>query len=798
MEKRLGFDVIVIIIALALRCIEASRCNREPDGRFGQKVHGDNGFRIKVSGSPDKYVPGEVYTVTLQGWRSPNSVQRFVGFMLQVEPEDQNFDTTPETAGTFQLFGDALTRFSDYCPNSVMHTSSIPKSEIQVLWTSPGPGSGCIKFRAMVIESRDVWYADDGGLTKELCEEKQESHDEQPEIVEPCCACDEAKYEVTFEGHWSRQTHPKDYPNNEWLTHFSDIIGASHSTDFRVWEYGGIASDGLRQVAEWGSTRQLEGELKSQSDHIRTIIKSRGLWYPNVNGKTSAVFRVDRKHHLMSLVSMLGPSPDWIVGASALELCLRNCSWVDSRTLNLYPWDAGTDSGITYMSANAPSHPREKIRRISSSWPADPRSPFYDPSNTPMKPVAKLVISRQRVYDKSCSDPVSSFDDESELTHSDNSEDASRPECAVSEWGQWSQCSVTCGKGLRMRQRFYINQMKADMMGCDRQLVEKEMCAAAIETCDGEDTFKHDDVCAVSDWSPWSSCSVTCGKGFRSRTRRYFNRMGRKKCHVELMEKEICAAELMICDEEDQAIPIDPRCAVTAWSDWSPCSVTCGKGMKVRTRLPLYTSQLPNHCQVEMMEKAVCDGDRLECSLDAADAKAVCMQKKDVGPCRGYFPRWYYDVDKGTCTQFIYNGCRGNRNNFERYEDCVKTCEVLFKGNSNIEETDHNTQRDQNEDFHGNYYSRGYDLKHGPFDLRYDRTEYKKSRFRKPEPIDCVVSEWSNWGHCSATCGKGWNEKFRMIKVPSQNGGKPCPRKLVKKRRCILRECPALSRHDDE
>lgn len=50
----------------------------------------------------------------------------------------------------------------------------------------------------------------------------------------------------------------------------------------------------------------------------------------------------------MSLVSMLGPSPDWIVGVSALELCSRNCSWVENKTLNLYPWDAGTDSGITY------------------------------------------------------------------------------------------------------------------------------------------------------------------------------------------------------------------------------------------------------------------------------------------------------------------------------------------------------------------------------------------------------------------------------------------------------------------
>ncbi|KAG8231524.1 hypothetical protein J437_LFUL008065 [Ladona fulva] len=45
----------------------------------------------------------------------------------------------------------------------------------------------------------------------------------------------------------------------------------------------------------------------------------------------------------------LDPSPDWIVGVSGLELCLRNCSWVESLKFNLYPWDAGTDDGITYL-----------------------------------------------------------------------------------------------------------------------------------------------------------------------------------------------------------------------------------------------------------------------------------------------------------------------------------------------------------------------------------------------------------------------------------------------------------------
>lgn len=47
-----------------------------------------------------------------------------------------------------------------------------------------------------MIEHRDVWYQDDGPLSKMLCEEVQESHDTQPEVLEHCCACDEAKYEV--------------------------------------------------------------------------------------------------------------------------------------------------------------------------------------------------------------------------------------------------------------------------------------------------------------------------------------------------------------------------------------------------------------------------------------------------------------------------------------------------------------------------------------------------------------------------------------------------------------------------
>ena len=62
---------------------------------------------------------------------------------------------------------------------------------------------------------------------------------------------------------------------------------------------------------------------------------------------------------------MIGPSPDWIVGVSGLELCLSNCSWVTSKELFLYPWDAGVDGGISYESPDAPTKPFAPITRYN-------------------------------------------------------------------------------------------------------------------------------------------------------------------------------------------------------------------------------------------------------------------------------------------------------------------------------------------------------------------------------------------------------------------------------------------------
>ena len=67
---------------------------------------------------------------------------------------------------------------------------------LQVLWTAPDPGHGCILFKATVIEHRDVWYMDGGPLTKEFCENEYVFDDVLTTPNNKCCACAEAKYEV--------------------------------------------------------------------------------------------------------------------------------------------------------------------------------------------------------------------------------------------------------------------------------------------------------------------------------------------------------------------------------------------------------------------------------------------------------------------------------------------------------------------------------------------------------------------------------------------------------------------------
>lgn len=69
--------------------------------------------------------------------------------------------------------------------------------------------STCFSHRATILETPDTWYMDDQNLGIKICQDSKAEADDQGQVLKKCCACDEAKYEVTFEGLWSRNTHPK-------------------------------------------------------------------------------------------------------------------------------------------------------------------------------------------------------------------------------------------------------------------------------------------------------------------------------------------------------------------------------------------------------------------------------------------------------------------------------------------------------------------------------------------------------------------------------------------------------------
>lgn len=74
-------------------------------------------------------------------------------------------------------------------------------------------------------------------------------------------------------------------------------------------------------------------------------------------------------------------------------------------------------------------------------------------------------------------------------------------------------------------------------------------------------------------------------------------------------------------------------------------------------------------CQEKCIEGKMNRGDEF-----ADENDDPCGHHPDAGPCRGQFPRYYYDAEDDSCKKFSYGGCAGNTNNFLTADDCLNKC----------------------------------------------------------------------------------------------------------------------------
>uniref|UniRef100_A0A7N6BDI3 PLAC domain-containing protein n=1 Tax=Anabas testudineus TaxID=64144 RepID=A0A7N6BDI3_ANATE len=204
--------------------------------------------------------------------------------------------------------------------------------------------------------------------------------------------------------------------------------------------------------------------------------------------------------------------------------------------------------------------------------------------------------------------------------------------------GEWSECSKTCGLGMQHRQvlcrQVYANRTLNVHTSRCRDLERPE----TTSTCQLK-------IC--SEWqirSEWTSCSVPCGLGQRSREVRCVSNVGDfvpdEECNMNLRPLNVENCDMGACAKS---------WFYTAWGN--RCSAECGMGVRTRGVLCLnnHISSLPlEGCGSERpADSQVCNNgpceNRIEwftgpwsqcsaeCGAGSQQRSVVCLMKSDEG-----------------------------------------------------------------------------------------------------------------------------------------------------------------------
>lgn len=171
-----------------------------------------------------------------------------------------------------------------------------------------------------------------------------------------------ARYRVTFNATWSQATHPTNWPAN---AHWSGLVGGTHNDSVHFFRLGETASEGIRRMAESGVQSVLLSEISVLTNSAAHVLLAGG-GIGTSPGAVQLVFPqpMRRDFPLVTLTSMIAPSPDWFVGVDSLSL-IEDGQWLTNKVVTLYGNDAGTDSGATYTSPDLVTSPRGVVTQFT-------------------------------------------------------------------------------------------------------------------------------------------------------------------------------------------------------------------------------------------------------------------------------------------------------------------------------------------------------------------------------------------------------------------------------------------------
>ena len=180
----------------------------------------------------------------------------------------------------------------------------------------------------------------------------------------------EATYSVTFTSNWTQTAHPHSSGSLPGNAHWSKLVGATHNSDVVFLEMGGIATQGVENIAETGNNTVFFTEVDAAiaNNYANALVDGDGLATAEGQININEIITTE-DYPLLTLLSMIAPSPDWMIAVNSVSLVDTNGDWMDEINIDLYPYDAGTDSGVDYTSANADTNPQEPISSLQGVTP---------------------------------------------------------------------------------------------------------------------------------------------------------------------------------------------------------------------------------------------------------------------------------------------------------------------------------------------------------------------------------------------------------------------------------------------
>ena len=153
------------------------------------------------------------------------------------------------------------------------------------------------------------------------------------------CAATQAEEQANYQLHikltWSAETHPFEFPPSPTFSH---MIGATHSDDYALFKDSDTGSSGLELIAERGRVSIFRIEFEEADDRELTGTVFEGDGIEIIPGEATLSFSATAELPLVSFVTMLAPSPDWVTGLSGVPLH-NGAAWIDHLELPLWAWE---------------------------------------------------------------------------------------------------------------------------------------------------------------------------------------------------------------------------------------------------------------------------------------------------------------------------------------------------------------------------------------------------------------------------------------------------------------------------